>query len=152
VELDQDRLLEMSAAELDELFGTSGAGEVPTARGRGTVLFMPGTPVAGGVARLARLLAWQGKIFDADGHGLRNLISPFSVPSIRAAVYPERSWLDDRGCIVLDYSRTSTVAHWIRDEIREVAPGLYLGQVFWGRRRILRFALAFPEPAPGAAA
>jgi len=40
------------------------------------------------------------------------------------------------------------VAHWIRDEIRLVAPGLYLGLVFWDKERILGFALA--EPAKGA--
>ena len=34
------------------------------------------------------------------------------------------------------------VAHWIRDEIRLVAPGLYLGLVFWEKERILGFALA----------
>ena len=29
-------------------------------------------------------------------------------------------------------------------EIREVAPGLYLGKVWWGRRRVLDVALARP--------
>jgi len=31
----------------------------------------------------------------------------------------------------------------IRDEIREVAPGLYLGVVFWDRLKILNFSLNF---------
>ena len=42
---------------------------------------------------------------------------------------------------MLDYSDTSLIAHWIRDEIREVADGLYLGLVFWKRTRILYFSL-----------
>jgi hypothetical protein len=66
---------------------------------------------------------------------------------VRAEVSVGPSWLDDRPCVVLDYSRSSVVAGWIRDEIREVAPGLYLGLVwgvgrlFGGRRLVLRFAL-----------
>ena len=46
---------------------------------------------------------------------------------------------------MLDYSQTSIVAHWIRDEIRLVSPGLYLGVVFWDRRKILNFALQFQQ-------
>jgi hypothetical protein len=141
--LDGDHLLDMSMEELDELFRRSPAGPVPRGRARGTVLFLPGTRVGRAIAGVARALAWQGKVFDADGRGLRNLVSPLSLPAVRADVYAQASWVDGRDCIVLDYSRTSRVAHWIRDEIREVAPGLYLGEVFWSRRRILKFSLAF---------
>jgi hypothetical protein len=35
------------------------------------------------------------------------------------------------------------VAHWIRDEIREVAPQVYLGKVYWGKKRLIDFALEF---------
>ena len=44
---------------------------------------------------------------------------------------------------MLDYSKTSLVAHWIRDEIREVAADVYLGLVYWQHARILHFALKF---------
>jgi hypothetical protein len=74
---------------------------------------------------------------------------PIGVRAIAAKVYKAPSWLDGNECIVLDYSQTSLVAHWIRDEIRLVAPGLYLGLVFWEKERILGFALA--SPSKGAA-
>ncbi len=45
---------------------------------------------------------------------------------------------------MLDYSKTSLVAQWIRDEIREVAPGIYLGLVYWGKKKLIHFALEFP--------
>jgi hypothetical protein len=32
----------------------------------------------------------------------------------------------------------------IRDEIRLVSPGLYLGLVFWDKTRTIHFALQFP--------
>ena len=43
------------------------------------------------------------------------------------------SWLDSKECIVLDYSETSLVAHWIRDEIRQIAPGLLSRQGVLGQ-------------------
>jgi hypothetical protein len=46
---------------------------------------------------------------------------------------------------VLDYSKTSLVAHYIRDEIREVSPGVYLGLVYWGQKKLIHFALKFPR-------
>jgi hypothetical protein len=95
---------------------------------------------------------WHGKVFHPSTHDLHNKISPFGIEAIRAKVYQGESWLDGQPCVVLDYSETSFVAGWIRDEIREVAPGLYLGLVwgvgklFGGRKRVLKFALTFPPP------
>jgi hypothetical protein len=44
---------------------------------------------------------------------------------------------------VLDYSKRSLVARWVRDEIRRVAPGLYLGLVYLKRTRLIYFTLQF---------
>jgi hypothetical protein len=144
--IDSDEMLSMRQGDLDELFKSSPAGEVPRGKGRGTVVFAPHTIVGRIVAKLAYLIAWQGKVFDPEQHDLRNLITPFRVQKIRASVYEEASWLDGKPCIVLDYSKTSFVAKKIRDEIREVSDGTYLGLVFWGRRRILKFTLEFSRP------
>jgi hypothetical protein len=43
--------------------------------------------------------------------------------------------------VVLDYSKTSLVAKWIRDEIRLLSPNLYLGRVYWDEKPFLHFAL-----------
>ena len=64
---------------------------------------------------------------------------------MRAKVYKEASWFDGKETIVLDYSKTSLVAHWVRDEIREVAPRTYLGLVYWEKHKILHFALEFDQ-------
>ena len=64
--------------------------------------------------------------------------------AIVAKVYKDKSWFDQKECIVLDYSKTSLIAHWIRDEIREVSPGIYLGMVYWGKKKLIHFALQFP--------
>lgn len=140
-------LRSMSAAELDELYRASRPGPIPVGRSRGTAIALPGSAVGSFLAGLVRALVWKGKIFDPRSEGLRNLMSPLGVPAIRARVFEGDSWfVSDERAIVLDYSRTSWVARPIRDEIREVAPGLYLGQVYLGRWRVLRFMLEFPRP------
>ncbi len=140
-----EELVRMSQKELDDLFRNSPPGDIPSGEAKGTVIYDPGTERAEVAEKLAHLIAWQGKVFDPTKGELRNRITPLHVESIRAKVYKDKSWFDGSECIALDYSHTSLVAHWIRDEIREVGSGLYLGIVFWDHDRILNFALQFPQ-------
>lgn len=140
---DVQQLLTMSQQRLDELFTGSEPGEIPDGEATGTAIVAPGTAFSPEVAKFISLFAWQGKIFDAEKGVLRNKILPLGLSAIIAKVYKAESWLDGKECIVLDYSDTSLVAHWIRDEIREISPGTYLGKVYWGRQRLIDFALQF---------
>jgi hypothetical protein len=140
---DVPALLQMSQQELDGLFKQSPPGDIPNGEGRGTAIIAPGTKYSHPVAEIVSHFAWQGKVFDAKDGSLRNVILPFGLKAIIASIYRAPSWLDGKECIVLDYSKTSTVAHWIRDEIRLISPGLYLGQVYWGKERLIHFALQF---------
>jgi len=138
-------LLKMSQAQLDELFINSPPGDIPDGEGKGTAIIAPGTTYSDEVAEFISHFAWQGKTFDAAKGVLRNRILPFGLNAIIAKVYKAPSWLDGKECIVLDYSETSLLAHWIRDEIRQVASGLYLGKVYWGKKRLIDFAVEFPK-------
>jgi hypothetical protein len=142
--LDVAALERMSQAELDETFRKSPAGDIPSGKADGTVLVAPGTALTTTAAKLIHLLAWKGKVFDADGGQLRNEVFLTGILAVQAKVYKEASWFDGEECIVLDYSHTSLVAHWIRDEIRLVAPSLYLGIVFWDHTKLIDFVLRFP--------
>jgi hypothetical protein len=142
---DIPQLMRMSQSELDELFRHSPPGEIPDGDAEGTAIVAPGTRLEDPAARLIHLIAWQGKVFDKDAGELRNKILPTGVHAIAAKVYVDKSWFDGKECIALDYSNTSLVAHWIRDEIRLVGPGVYLGIVFWDRTRLIHFALKFSE-------
>jgi hypothetical protein len=139
-------MLDLTRDELDDLFRSSPPGPIPTGEARGTVISHPGTEFAEIAAKLVHLIAWQGKVFDPAKGELLNEISPLHLDRIRAKVYNDTSWFDGKDCIVLDYSKTSLVAHWIRDEMRQVSPGVYLGIVYWDKTRILNFALEFPQP------
>ena len=140
---DASSLLAMSQNELDHLFRESEPGPIPEGKGEGTAIVAPGTAAAKVMARLAHWLFWQGKVFNPASSDLKNRITPFGIRSIRAQVYLDESWLDQRPTIVLDYSKSSFVAQKIRDEIREVGPGIYLGKVYWGRKRLIDFSLRF---------
>lgn len=135
--------------ELQELFAGAEAGSIPVGKGRGQALMATGTPFARPLLAMVRRLAWQGKVFDDASHTLRNMISPFGAKAITADVYIDASRLDGRPCIVLDYSKTSRVAGFVRDEIREIGPGLYVGLVYVRSRQApIRFSLQFDSSPP----
>ena len=62
---------------------------------------------------------------------------PFLVRSIAGKLYYAESWKDGRTSLILDYRETSYLYRRNRDEIRQVAPGLYLG---------LMYAVSQPQP------
>jgi hypothetical protein len=137
-------MLQMSQAQLDQLFTASSVGAIPNGEAQGTAIIASETLVEPTAAKFVNLFAWQGKVFDAASGELRNKILPVGIKAIVAKVYKDKSWFDGLDCIALDYSQTSLVAHWIRDEIRLVAPNIYLGVVFWDKTRLINFALEFP--------
>jgi hypothetical protein len=140
---DVPQLLKMSQVQLDELFTNSPSGEIPNGEAKGTAIVAPGTTYTEDIASLVSHFAWQGKTFDAAKGVLRNRILPLGLNAIIAKVYKNPSWLDNKECIVLDYSDTSLVARWIRDEIRQIGPNQYLGKVYWDKKRLIDFALQF---------
>ena len=137
-------LMKMTQQELDDLFLASPAGEILAGEAKGTAIVAPGTDYTDNIAEFINHFAWQGKVFDPANGVLRNRILPFGLNAIIAKVYKGPSWMDQKECIVLDYSETSLLAHWIRDEIREVGPRTYLGKVYWSKKRLIDFALEFP--------
>lgn len=145
-----DDLRGKTQAELDELFKHSPAGPIPDGDSIGEAIISPGTFWARFWARLVHRFAWQGKVFtrspDGNDATLENKVTAVGVKLIVARVYHTESWIDSGPCIVLDYSQTSLFARKIRDEIRLVdeAQRLYLGKVWWGRTRLIDFALKFP--------
>jgi len=143
-------LLGKSQIELDEIFSRNPAGPIPQGNAQGEAIVWPGTMWSRLVAKMVHELAWQGKVFtpnpDGNGATLENKLGPAGVHAIVARVYYTKSWLDGKDCIVLDYSKTSLLARKIRDEIRliDAANRIYLGKVWWGKTRLVDFALQFP--------
>jgi hypothetical protein len=70
---------------------------------------------------------------------------PLGLEAVRAGVYVGESWLDGRPALVMDYCGLSRLFPDVRDELREVAPGLFLGLTYRrdcpGPRLVTFFAL-----------
>ncbi|MFT7185793.1 MAG: hypothetical protein ACI84K_001176 [Pseudohongiellaceae bacterium] len=140
-----DQWVKMSRSHLDAIYKKAKAGKLPQGDTIGTAIFA-GSPLPRILSSAANLLAWQGKVFDLfspdfDSGVVINKVSPLGLNLIVAKTYRDKSWMDGKDTIVIDYSGTSLVARQIRDEIREVEPGLYLGKVWWGKTRVLDFSL-----------
>ncbi len=144
--LTADGLLGKSPAELDALFSASPPGALPDGEGTGTAIARSASIGNRLLAWFARWFCWQGKVFNAHDGRLVNRISPFSIRAIKAEVYRDKSWLDGRDVIVLDYSRTSLLARKIRDEIREITRPLSR-QGLVGKKTSHRFQRQLPIPA-----
>ncbi len=140
---DVAQLLAMTQAQLDDLFRSSPPGDIPNGAAKGTAIIAPGTRYTEDIAEIINHFGWQGKVFDAEKGVLKNRILMFGIEAILARVYKDRSWLDGQQCIVLDYSETSVLAHYVRDEIRLIGPGFYLGKVYWKKDRLIDFCLQF---------
>jgi|SRR5579859_1182740 len=138
-----DSLAGMNQSDLDNLFRNSPIGDIPDGDAQGIAIVAPGSEIEGPVMWFARWLAWHGKVVDRPRRTLLNKVGPFGWHLIRARIYIAPSWFDTNPAIILDYSKTSLVARSVRDEIREVSPGTYLGIVFIGKTKTINFALKF---------
>jgi len=111
---------------LNAVFASGYVSAVPAGPLRGLPLVNPGTASAGAASRGGRVV-WSGKRIDAESLVAVNRF--FGLPMIRANVRIEPSLRDGAPAIVLDYSGSSWLYRNVRDEIREVRPGLFLGYV-----------------------
>jgi hypothetical protein len=119
-------LVRMPAADLQALFSASPVGSVPNGYVPGRAIKNPGSRWTGANSRATRLV-WQGKYFRNDGTMVNRF---FGVGrAIPADVYEGESWLDGHPALIFDYSRSKLWPN-VRDEVREVAPGLYLGIMY----------------------
>lgn len=122
--LDVASLRRMDEAQLQALYGQGTVAGLPAGRVKGTVLPAPGTRRNAAMSAGARLV-WQGKVVDPSGTIAVNRF--FGVPAVKGRLYQGQSWLDGGPSLILDYTGTSRVYANNRDEIRLIAPGLYLG-------------------------
>jgi hypothetical protein len=138
--LSLDQLTHMSWPELERLYREADAGAIPQGYAAGKAIYSPCSPFAGLHSRVTGAL-WHGKVFDSASCSLVNQWSGFRAIHARVAYGP--SCLDGKTSIVMDYGETSLVWADVRDEVREVAPGLYLGRMVRRKKCGLEFQFFF---------
>jgi NADP-dependent 3-hydroxy acid dehydrogenase YdfG len=143
-------LTRMSREQLDALFGSSDVGEPITGTVEGVGLSLgplaASLPFAA-IREAVRAVAWQGKRFDAETGGVKNIMSPFRLPLLSADTRVTSDTLDGRPSLVIDFSGATKLP--IQDEVRQVGPNLYLGINMVAGRAAAYFAMwpATPKPA-----
>lgn len=116
-------LVRRNQVELEALYRAADIGTLPVGSTRGRAIYNPGTRITVPASRALHVL-WKGKHFRDDGKMINRT---FAGRAVTAQIYLGESWLDGRPSIILDYADTSKLFRDVRDEFREVAPGLYLG-------------------------
>ena len=125
--LSLDCLAHMSWPELECLYRQAEPGTIPEGYTPGRALYCPDSRFYGMRSKMTGAV-WHGKIFDGCEGTLVNQWAGFRAIKARVSYGP--SWLDGRPSIIMDYCGTSHVWADVRDEIREVSPGVYLGLMY----------------------
>ena len=113
-------------ADWESSFREAPVGLAPVGPTRGTVLEADG--------RLPRVKArlqgavWKGKTFHGDGTFTNRWVGGIQAGTATTRVEP--SWLDGQPSLVVNYPPTALVFRNTRDELRQVAPGVWLGRSF----------------------
>ncbi|HEY7159060.1 MAG TPA: hypothetical protein VH575_34270 [Gemmataceae bacterium] len=118
----------MNWCELENLYRQASPGAIPAGYARGRAIYCPGAFLTPARDRMTQTL-WHGKHFCPDDGTLVNQWC-LGTRAVRARVCYGESWLDGKPSIVMDYRGMAHVWKDVRDEIREVAPGVYLGLMY----------------------
>lgn len=119
-----EQLVRMKESQLEYLYKMSEPGPIPQGYTPGLAIFNPGSSITLPLAKAIRATAWQGKYFENDSLMINKT---FGLKAIRTVIYSGESYLDGKPSTVLDYMEAGKLFQRYRDEIREVAPGIYLG-------------------------
>ncbi len=138
-------LVRADRATLDALYAGGTVNPVPTGFLPGRVIVSPGSRVTVPASRILHPL-WQGKVFHGDGTAHNRT---FGVNAVPMKVYEGTSWRDGEPAIIVDYADSWRRFSQVRDELREVSPGLYLGVTYLrkdtGPKEVMMFTLHAPR-------
>lgn len=139
-----DELAGLSKARLEQLYREASGIEIPDGDSVGRAIVLPGTTLGKVISAIDNRV-WKGKIFDRAAGRLVNKI--LGLRFVPAEVFIGLSWSDEKKSVIIDYRRTSWLAFFIRDEVRSLEDGLYLGKAYlrtpFGPLFFLYFALDF---------
>jgi hypothetical protein len=119
-------LTRLSPVELGDLFLRSDLGNIPVGDLDGQMLYL--TDRHGEFRVWASNLIWRGKYFAEDTYFANRWFCNQRRIGSHYQIGP--SWTDGEPAIILEYPKGTPLFENMHDEVREVAPGLYLGVVF----------------------
>jgi hypothetical protein len=135
-----DDLVRMDRGTLEGLYRGGAVVPVPCGFVPGRAIYNPGSRTTVARAKVTGML-WKGKVFTEDGIMVNRLAG--DLEAVRARVFFGESWLDGQPALIFDYAGMSKQFGDVRDEVREIAPGLYLGLTYVRKRPAPELAVFF---------
>jgi hypothetical protein len=126
--LNIDSLGKMSASQLEELYRNGKVFEPTDGYLKGKAF--PKPDKFGHKLRSETIgLVWKGKNIYTKEALMLNQVGKKQM--VAASIANEESWLDGKPSVIFDYASGPKWAQKARDEVREIAPGLYLGIMYF---------------------
>ena len=126
--LNIDSLGKMSASQLEELYRNGKVFEPRDGYLKGRAF--PKPDKLGHQLRSEAIgLVWKGKNIYTKEAIMLNQVG--KKQKVAASISKEESWLDGKPSVIFDYASGPKWAQKARDEVREIAPGLYLGIMYF---------------------
>ena len=120
-----DNLVRSDRATLEALYSQGTVTTPPPGFAPGRAIPNPGMRNTARRSKLIGIL-WKGKVF-SDGQMINRLAGGHE--AVTASVYVGESWLDGKPSLILDYAGSKRFGD-VRDEMREVSPGVFVGVTY----------------------
>ena len=120
-----DGLVRSDRGTLEALYSGGAVNLPPPGFAPGRAIPDPGSRKTVRKSRTIGLL-WKGKVF-SDGQMINRLAG--GREAVTARVYVGESWLDGKPSLILDYAGSKRFGD-VRDEMREVSPGVFVGLTY----------------------
>jgi hypothetical protein len=117
----------LSACQLYELYTHAELGRPFIGVGRGRLVYLADRTLPRAKLFGARQV-WRGKMAYEDGAFVNRWIGGYNAIGSEWVIGP--SWIDGRPAVVMEYPPGTKLFWNMHDELREIAPGLYMGPVF----------------------
>ena len=128
----------LSRKSLDKLYAAGSYLEYPNGKYKGRPLFFISNLKLTPLNFLVNIL-WKGKEFNSTGRLLSNKILFLNL--FYGRYYLGKSKFDSTSTIILDYSKSSIVGFFVKDEIRKIGDNLFLGKAYVFGKFICYFLL-----------
>jgi hypothetical protein len=120
-----DGLVRSDRATLEGIYAGGSVTTPPPGFAPGRAIPEPGTRKTVRKSKTIGIL-WKGKVF-SDGQMINRLAG--GREAVPASVYVGESWFDGKPALILDYAGHRRFGD-VRDEMREVSPGVFVGLTY----------------------
>lgn len=123
-----DRLQRMSTCELMTIYKAAELGRPLNGTAKGRLVNLTDRVAPRLKVRMANI-TWRGKMGQSsDGYFINRWVGNINWIDSHYVIGP--SWIDGKPAVIMEYPPGTPLFWNMHDELREVAPGLYLGPVY----------------------